>query len=58
MSSNHNLRLDRIIREHCETVLAMTGGKVKAAAGILGCGWTTLYRWIAEWREEDARDTQ
>jgi transposase-like protein len=51
-----SLRLDRIIREHCEAVLAMTDGHVQDAAKILGCGWTTLYRWIREWEEADSRE--
>jgi transposase len=47
------LRLAAVIREHCEIVLGMTGGKVREAAKILEIGWSTLYRWIAEWKRED-----
>jgi transposase-like protein len=53
MSCTRSLRLKRVIREHCEIVLAMTDGRVRDAARVLGIGWTTLYRWIAQWKRED-----
>jgi len=52
------LRLSTVTREHCEVVLGMTNGHVREAAKILGCGWTTLYRWIAEWKREDEKRTK
>lgn len=49
------LRLSRVVREHCEIVLGMTNGKVREAADILDVGFSTLYRWIGEWKREDER---
>jgi transposase-like protein len=50
-----SLKLDRVIREHCEIVLAAEEGHVRRAARVLGIAWTTLYRWIAEWKARDQK---
>jgi transposase-like protein len=56
MIPSRSLRLRRVLREHCEIVLAMQEGRVREAARVLGVGFSTLYRWMAEWKQEDDGD--
>jgi len=51
--ADNSLKLSRVIREHCELVIAAEEGHVRRAAIVLGIAWTTLYRWMAEWKAED-----
>ena len=54
MSHHDDWRLEAVIREHIESVLLLVGSKTEAAA-LLGIGRTTLYRYLKQWKQEDAR---